>query len=60
MDNFDLKKYLAESRLLNESITLTPEEKSKLIYFLDMEIIKAASDRSINTDPVKTILNKLK
>ena len=43
-----------------DNLILTPEEKSKLIYFLDMEIIKAASDRSINTDPVKTILNKLK
>jgi len=43
-----------------DNLTLTPEEKKILIYFLDMEIIKAASDRSINTDPVTNILKKLK
>ena len=38
MDNFDLKKYLTEGKLLNESLELTPEERRQLIYILEMKL----------------------
>ena len=38
MNNFDYKKYLAEGKLLNESLELTPEERRQLIYILEMKL----------------------
>lgn len=38
MKNFDLKKYLAENRLLTESLELTPEEHGKLKYILEQKL----------------------
>ena len=31
MDNFDLKKYLAEGKLLKENLNITPEQKQEFI-----------------------------
>ena len=61
-EEFFAKEIKIVTNILNkiDNLTLTSKEKSTLIYFLDMEIIKAASDRSINTDLVTNILKKLK
>ena len=38
MNNFDLKTYIAENRLLTESLELTPEEHGKLKYILEQKL----------------------
>ena len=64
MKNFDLKKYLAENKLLNESIELTPIERRKLIYFLEMKVeeMQNKGDKffSDEIEIFNSILNKIR
>lgn len=65
MDNFDLKKYLAENKLLNESKTLqlTPEEVSRLKYTLEQKLIDWKDSPDFWSEAivaVESILNKLR
>ena len=64
MDNFDYKKYLAEGKLLNESLELTPEEKRQLIYILEMKLknYEETGDEFFDEEMeiVANILNKIK
>ena len=38
MKDFDLKTYIAENKLLTESLELTPEEHGKLKYILEQKL----------------------
>ena len=64
MDNFDYKKYLAEGKLLNESLELTPEERRQLIYILEMKLknYEETGDEFFDEEMeiVANILNKIK
>ena len=65
MENFDLKKYLAENKLLNESKTLqlTPEEVSRLKYTLEQKLIDWKDSPDFWSEAivaVESILNKLR
>ena len=65
MENFDLRKYLAENKLLNESKTLqlTPEEVSRLKYTLEQKLIDWKDSPDFWSEAivaVESILNKLK
>ena len=64
MEDFDLKKYLAENKLVNESLEFTPEERKKLIYILGMELdqMKDQGDEFFTEEIeiVTSILNKIK
>tara|TARA_R110002020_G_scaffold13311_3_gene48183 strand:- start:3161 stop:3355 length:195 start_codon:yes stop_codon:yes gene_type:complete len=64
MEDFDLKKYLAENKLVNESLEFTPEERKKLIYILGMELeqMEDQGDEFFaeEIEIVTSILNKIK
>ena len=65
MSNFNLKKYLAENKLLKESKTLqlTPEEVSRLKYTLEQKLIDWKDSPDFWSEAivaVESILNKLR
>jgi len=64
MDKFNLKKYLAEGKLLNESLELTPVERKKLIYTLEMKVeeMEDKGDKFFDEEIkiLTNILNKIK
>tara|TARA_B100001778_G_C18549297_1_gene612261 strand:- start:794 stop:988 length:195 start_codon:yes stop_codon:yes gene_type:complete len=64
MKDFNLRQYLAENKLINESLEFTPEEKKKLIYILGMELetMQDQGDEFFaeEIEIITNILNKIK